>query len=114
MSKTFDLLLSKNGVSASTKRPPARAGGKRGSPATNLTALTCMPLDPIDSEIRQRFGLEGPMELLQTFVQKGLDIVEGDILTVSSVDYPIRAVGDWYWFGDDADYQHLIVEDLKT
>jgi hypothetical protein len=95
-------------VTASTKRPPAIAGGKRGTPAANLTS------DPVDSEIRERFGLNAPMELLQTFVEGGLDIKEGDLLVVSSVEYPIRAVGDWHWPPDDANYLHLILEQLKT
>ena len=101
-------------VSASTKRPPAKASGKRGAPTENLASLTCTPLDPVDSEIRQRFGFTGPMELLQTFVQGGLDILEGDILVVSSTEYPIRALGEWTWPPDSNDCLHLIVEDLKT
>ncbi len=101
-------------VTASTKRPPAKASGKRGSPAENIASLKCLPLDPVDAEIRVRFGLEGPMELRQTFVQGGLDIAEGDLLVVGSTEYPIRAVGDWTWGPDNADYVHLIVEDLKT
>jgi hypothetical protein len=101
-------------VTASTKRPPAIAGGKRGTPAANLTSLKCTPLDPVDSEIRERFGLNAPMELLQTFVEGGLDIKEGDLLVVSSVEYPIRAVGDWHWPPDTANYLHLILEQLKT
>lgn len=56
---------------ASTKRAPAIASGKRGTPSTNLTGLSCTPLDPVDAEIRQRFGLETPHELLQTFVDGG-------------------------------------------
>ena len=101
-------------VTASTKRSPAVAGGKRGAPTTNIASLSCMPLDPIDSEIRERFGLSSPMELLQTFVQGGQDIKEGDLLVVSSTEYPIRAVGDWNWPPDNANYLHLIIEELKT
>ena len=101
-------------VTASTKRPPAISGGKRGAPAQNIASLSCFPLDPVDSEISERFGLDSPMELLQTFVQGGLDIKEGDLLVVSSTEYPIRAVGNWTWPPDSEDYLHLIVEELKT
>lgn len=98
-------------VTASTKRLPAISGGKRGAAVTNLTGLACTPLDPVDPELRQRLGLESPVSLLQTFVHGTNDIVEGDILVVSSVDYPIRSVADWTWQGSR--FQHLVVEDVR-
>ena len=101
-------------VTASTKRPPAKSGGKRGAPAENVASLSCTPLDPVDSELRARLGLQASMELLQTFVQSGVDIVEGDLLVVGSTEYPVRAVGEWTWPLDSADTLHIIIEDLKT
>ena len=101
-------------VSASTKRPPAVSGGKRGSPVTQVASLSCLPLDPVDPELRERLGLETAHELLQTFVQGGLDIQEGDVLVVGGTEYPIRAVADWRWPPDEADYLQLILEELKT
>jgi len=71
-------------VSASTKRPPAIASGKRGVATTNLTGLTCTPLDPVSPELAQTAGLEAPYELRQTFL------------------------------GDGTDYVHLIIEEIKT
>jgi hypothetical protein len=68
---------------ASTKRPPALSAGKRGVAATNLTGLTCTPLDPVAPEVRQRLALNTPHELLETFVSDG------------------------------SEYKHLILEDLK-
>ena len=109
-SKAFTLLAS---VTASTKRPPAAASGKIGAAATSISSLKCTPLDPVDAEMRQRLPqLAQYGELLQTFVQGGLDIREGDVLTVSSVDYPIRAVEDWHWRADNADYDRMILERL--
>ena len=108
---TFGLLAS---VSASTKRAPTISGGKRGAAATNLASLSCTNLDPVDPEVRQRLMLKTPHELLETWVEGGLDILEGDILVVGSAEYPIRAVGEWYWPEDAASYLHLILEDLKT
>lgn len=101
-------------VTASTKRPPAVAGGKRGVPVTQIVSLSCLPLDPVDPELRERLGLETAHELLQTFAQGGLDIQEGDVLVVGSTEYPIRAVADWRWPPDGADYLQLVLEDLKT
>jgi len=100
-------------VTASTKRPPAVSSGIRGAAAENLSSLKCTPLDPVDAELAARVGIGTPHEVLQCFVQNGLDIEEGDILVVSSVDYPIRAVEEWYWGPDSADTLRLIVEDLK-
>lgn len=97
-------------VSCSTKRPPALSGGKRGVPAENLTGLTCTPLDPVDPETAYRLEIETPHTLLQTFIQGDPDIKRGDVLVVSSTDYPIRAVSDWTW-KDDV-FVHLILENL--
>ena len=108
---TFGLLAS---VTASTKRAPTISGGKRGAAATNLASLSCTPLDPIDPEIRQTLVLKTPNELLQCFVEGGLDIKEGDILVVGSTEYPIRAVGDWTWPMDATATRYLVLEDLKT
>lgn len=100
-------------VTASTKRPPAISSGIRGAATTNLSSLSCLPLDPVDAELRARVAIDTPHELLQTFVQDGLDIAEGDILVVDSTEYPIRAVEDWYWGPDEENYLRLIVEELK-
>jgi len=58
-------------VTASTKRSPAVSGGKRGAPATHLTRVRCMPLDPVDADLAQRMGLNTPHELLQTVADGG-------------------------------------------
>ena len=107
---TFSLFAT---VTASTKRPPAVSSGRRGAAATSIASLKCLPLDPVNAEIAQRMVLKTPHEVLQTFVEDGLDIVEGDILVVGSTSYPIMAVEDWTWPMDSTDYQRLILEDLK-
>lgn len=105
-------------VTAATKRPPALdANGQRGEPASNIASLSCTPLDPADGEqardlaIRLSRVLESPIQILQTFVDASLDIVEGDVLVVSSREYPIRGVNNWSWRG--ARYLHLLLEDSK-
>lgn len=100
-------------VTASTKRAATLSGGKRGSPEIHLASLACLPLDPVDAEVRQRLALDSPHELVQTFVQGGLDIVEGDLLVVGGTEYPIRAVEDWTWPMDRAAYHRLVLEELK-
>lgn len=100
-------------VTASTKRGGSVVGGLEQAEATVIASLKCLPLDSVTPEVAQGFEQLGFMELLQTAVDGGLDIVEGDTLTVSSTDYPIRAVADWYWRPDTADYMILYLEDIK-
>lgn len=111
MTDAFDLMAT---VTASTKRNPASVSGVRGAPATNISSLSCLPLDPVDAEIRGRVELSTPAELLQTVARDGLDIKEGDRLVVSGTEYAIRAVEDWYWGPEDADFLLLVLEELKT
>jgi hypothetical protein len=98
-------------VTASTKRSPNVSGGKRGTPTTNVSSLSCTPLDPVDAEVRQRLALESPNIILETFVDNAVDVVVGDILVVGSMEYPIKAVEDWTWRGTT--YRHLFLEKLK-
>lgn len=111
MSNSFNRMAT---VTASTKRATL-SSGKRGAPATYLASLACTPLDPADpsmrAEIQQRFKLQTPVELLQTFVDGSLDIKEGDVLVVSTVEYPVRSAAEWMFRGSR--YLHLMVEELK-
>lgn len=109
-SRSFSLLAD---VPASTKRAPARSGGKVGAATTNISSLFCTPLDAVSAEIIERLGTNAPTEALQTFVQGSLDIVPGDILVVSGTEYPIRAVLDGDWRPDGTTYRQLILEELK-
>ena len=111
MTSTFRLFAT---VTASTKRSPTISSGKRGVATTSIASLRCTPLDPLDPEIRQTLTLNTPFEALMCYTEGGLDILEGDILTVSGTDYPIRAVGEWYWPIDGTNTTYLILEDLKT
>lgn len=107
---TFSLFAT---VTASTKRAPDPSGGKRGAATTNLSTLKCLPLDPLSPEIAHTLGVEAPHEMLQTFVEGGLDIVEGDRLVVDSTEYRIRAVGEWYWPMSAANTSYLVLEEIK-
>ena len=98
-------------LSASTKRSPTVSGGKRGTPEVHLVDIWVTPLDPVDPETRQRLALNTPHELLQSFVDGDLDIVEGDVLVVESAEYPVRSAAEWRWRGSQ--FVHLILEELK-
>lgn len=100
-------------VTASTKRVGAIVNGLEPAPTESIASLKCLPLDPVDPEVAQKMARLGFMEVLQTFVEGGLDIIEGDLLVVGGTEYPIRAVGDWYWGPSDADFVRLLLEDIK-
>jgi hypothetical protein len=53
---------------ASTKRAPAIAGGKRGAAVTNLTNLVCTALLPLEGELAPRAGLQAPVQLFEVYV----------------------------------------------
>lgn len=94
-------------TSAATKRAEI-VSGKRGAPAVNLTGLSITPLDPISPDTQNRLQLDTPFKMRETYTEGDYDIVDGDILTVDSVDYPVRAVEKYEW--DTTHYLHLIVE----
>ena len=100
-------------VTASTKRSPGITNGLEGAYVASIASLKCLPLDPVDPELAREFEGLTFRELLQTSVEGGLDIVEGDTLTAGSSTYPIRSVAEWYWPPDDTDYMTLILEDRK-
>lgn len=100
-------------VTASTKRMGAVAGGLSGDLAVSVPSLKCLPLDPLSSEVAKTAGIEAFAELLQTTVEGGPDILEGDVLYVGSAAYKIRAVGQWNWRPTRTDTLQLILEEIK-
>lgn len=111
-SRSFTLVST---VEASTKRNPTVASGKRGTATTNISLLECTPLDPVSAEVANRFGLNTPHEVMETFVDADLDILAGDILVVNSSEYQIKATAEWDWRHASSESQmlHLILEELK-
>ena len=100
-------------ITASTKRSGGIVSGMEVGNVASIPTLKCLPLDPVSPDIE--LGIEGLAwyETLQTAVEGGLNIVEGDILVVGTKEYPIRAVADWNWPPDGADYLILYLEDQK-
>ncbi len=107
---SFERLAS---VAASTKRSGGIVGGKEVGYVAHIESLACLPLDPVSPELAQ--GIEGLAwrELLQTMVDGGLDVREGDILVVGEDEYPIRAVADWTWPPTAKAYRVLFLEERK-
>ena len=100
-------------VTASTKRSGGIASGLESAYAESIASLKCLPLDPVTPGVAM--GIEGLSfrEILQTAVEGGLDIKEGDLLVVGAIEYPIRAVEDWTWPPDAKVYMILYLEDKK-
>jgi predicted transcriptional regulator len=100
-------------VTASTKRRPAVSSGKTGAATTYLASLMVAPLAPIDADLRQRLALETPHELQQSICDGTKDVKEGDVLVVSTVEYPIKACEDWGPIRGRS-FKRLVLEDLKN
>ena len=100
-------------VTASTKREGGVAAGLEVGMVAKIATLKCLPLDPISPDLV--LDIEGLAwhETLQTVVEGGLDIAEGDILVVGAVEYPVRAVADWNWRPAGVDFVTLYLEDRK-
>ena len=100
-------------VAASTKRSGGVADGLETAYAESIASLKCLPLDPVNPEMAQ--GIEGLSfrELLQTTVEGGLDILEGDLLVVGNTEYAIRAASEWTWPPDGTDFITLLLEERK-
>lgn len=97
-------------ITASTKRPPALASGKRGDAVAFLTSVACGPLDPFNEELALRDVLQTPHTLRATFVGIDTDIASGDVLTVAGVDYPVRIVEAYAAQGPIANFKRVVVE----
>lgn len=100
-------------VTATTQRMGAVVGGLSGDMADSVVGFKCTPLDPLTPEIAQMAGIENFAEILQTYCQDGLDILEGDILITGGITYKIRAVGQWHWRPTDVNTLMLILEEVK-
>ncbi len=98
-------------VTASTKRRGAIVSGLEPAYTEQIASLSCLPLDPVDPEIAMGIEELSFREVLQTAVEGGLNIVEGDLLVVGADEYPIRGVEDWEWKGSM--YKILYLEDRK-
>lgn len=105
---SFDEMAS---VTASTKRSGGITDGLETAYAESIASLKCLPLDPVDPDMV--LGIEGLgwREMLQTATEGNLDIVEGDLLVVATVEYPVRAVAEWEWRGSE--YKMLFLEQIK-
>lgn len=105
---SFDRMAS---VTASTKRSGGITDGLETAYAEKIASLKCLPLDPVSPDLA--LGIEGLSwrETLQTATEGDLDIVEGDLFVVATVEYPVRAVAEWEWKGSE--YKMLYLEDRK-
>lgn len=109
MSASFSKLAN---VTASTKRS-AYSSSKFTAAVTSIASLSCTPLMPVSERTVATAGLETPVNMLETYVQGGLDIKAGDILVVSSVEYNVVWVGEWYWRPAGTDTLQLVVQEVR-
>ena len=95
-------------TTASTKRETISNG--LSSLETNIASMNIYPLMPLDATLQNYAGLDW-RETFQTFVDGDEDVLEGDVLVVDDVEYPIRAVEEWPWQGSYR--KRLLVEQVK-
>lgn len=106
-------------LTASTKRPPAVSGGKVGAPATNLSRVSIVPLLPATADLAQEAQLKNPREGKVTYIFPSdgentmPDVVEGDLLVVSGVEYLIHMVKEWQR-PSDGNYLEVLVTQRKV
>jgi len=94
---------------ASTKRNAGTAGAYTAA-AANLSNLSIHELAPITAELALMYAIESPRATWVTYIEDDTtDIVNGDIMTVNSTDYRVRAVGKWV----KMDYLEIILEAIS-
>ncbi len=104
-------------ISANTKRLPAMDADKiRGAPTLYLRQIPCTPIDPVSADVVQSFGLDAAVEYLQTFIEGGKDVIEGDVLIPLAGLYEdqelrVERAAEWSW--RNTSYVHLILEEDK-
>lgn len=99
---------------ATTLRPPDFTAGNRGDQESKLSSFPCLPLDPVDPELRAQHQTGRVARVLQTYVQGGLDIEAGDRLVVDGKEYPIRSVAPWKWEPDGENFLHLVIVEVMS
>jgi len=86
-------------TTATTKRSPAKAGGKVGPRVAHIaTAFAVVPVMPVSPEVAEKYRLRSPRESYITYTQAVTDIIEGDGITIASVEYEVVGVAPWHTF----------------
>jgi len=81
---------------------------------STVTGYKCTPLAPVDAETKLRQDINTPYITWETHLQANPDIKKGDILIISSVEYPIYRVEKWPWLPNDDVWMRLVVEDVRN
>jgi hypothetical protein len=93
----------------STKRN--QAGSSRVTKAvTVLAAILGTPLVPASVEILDQYRVQSPRQHYLAYFEGAPNILSGDFLSLSGVDYPVRGVGRW---PSDNAFFEVLVEEIK-
>lgn len=98
---------------ASTKRPAATSGGKRGTADPYLEGVKVSPLFPMSTDLAETLATEAPYEMLEAYAEGGADIKEGDTLIPDGLDLELRVkvVREWPQQGSVA--KQMALEQIK-
>lgn len=100
-------------ATATTQREGAPASGIAGAMANSVVGFKCTPPTPLTPEVAKMVGIGAFAELLQTFVEGGLDIIPKDTFITGGITYYVRAVGEWYWEPKDSNNLAIVLEEVK-
>lgn len=110
--QTMEYLLD---TTASTKREPDKAGGKIGDHAANLASVSIVAPMPVDPELTLTFkrtssAFESATRIWMSYSDASVDILAGDLITVSGVftDAAVAAVAPW---PTNNAYQEIIISE---
>lgn len=98
MTSTFSHLAL---TTATVKRYVTVAGKGTGSTSTVIPTLKVTQPVSIDYNTAQRVGtthrpvLQSPFKFRMVLFEEDNDVRQGDVMTISSVDYPVRHVEKW-------------------
>lgn len=98
-------------TTASTKRQPAKADGKIGSPVTNLASLSIVTPLPVDPNLKMLYPrLQSAKRGWITYADTGADIQAGDLITVSGYFTDADVVATASWVGGVSFVEIIIAE----
>ena len=100
-------------TSTATTKRSVKTGGKFASPTASLSGVACLPVMPVDPEVAATLNVEVPHEVMETYVDTAVDIVEGDLMTIDSIEYRVRAVGDWPFRYTSTAFKAIMLVEVK-
>lgn len=99
-------------ITFDTKRVGATVGGLEPNPTPVLSGIACLPLYPVNMEMKISMGVDPTTNLQATITFGDIDVLQGDIMIVDSGEFNIRWVETWAWRPTTpSGYYRILVEE---